>query len=115
MPTELQIDEQAVEKSSYHITMSFKDEEGQPVTPKSAKWSLLDTAGATINGRSAVTIGSLATQMTVALYGADLAIVGTGDREDRVFLVQATYTSGATDYPLKDSLTFPVYNLVGVT
>jgi len=53
--------------------------------------------------------------MTIALSGLDLAIVGTGQRETRVLTVQATYTSGAVQYPLNDSLRFPVYNLAGVS
>jgi hypothetical protein len=114
MPTELLIEDQAVEKSSYFITCSFKDEDGQPVTPTAAKWSLTNTAGTIINSRDEVAM-SLATQVTVALSGLDLAISGSGQRETRVFTVQATYTSDAVDYPLKDSLKFPVYNLVGIT
>lgn len=115
MPTELQIEDQAVEKSSYFVTCSFRDEDGQPVTPSVAKWSLTDTAGGAINGRTNVTIASPATQNVIALSGLDLAILGTGEREDRVLTVQATYTSGATNYPLKDSLQFPVFNLIGIS
>lgn len=115
MPTELQIEDQAVEKSSYFVTCSFRDEDDQPVTPTVAKWSLTDTAGGAVNGRTNVAIASPATQNVIVLSGLDLAISGTGQREDRVLTVQATYTSGATNYPLNDSLKFPVYNLVGVT
>jgi len=115
MPTELLLVDQAVEKSSYFITCSFKDEDDQPVTPDSAKWRLTDTDGTVINSRSAVVLSSLATQVTIALSGLDLAIVGTGQRETRVLTVQATYTSGLVEYPLNDSLRFPVYNLAGVS
>jgi len=58
MPTELLVEDQAVEKSSYFVTCRFRDEDGQAVTPDAAKWRLTDTLGTVINSRSAVVLSS---------------------------------------------------------
>ncbi|MDE8535581.1 hypothetical protein PZC41_14865, partial [Staphylococcus aureus] len=65
----------AKEKGTYTITISFFDEDGDPVTPTAATWSLLTSCGDIVNGRNAVVIGSLSTTATILLTGDDLAII----------------------------------------
>jgi len=119
MPTEIKIDgDYAVEKSTYVVTMNFKDENDDAVVPTAATWTLSDGNGATINGRLDVVLSGLAAEMSVALSGDDLAIAAgfSGNAEKRIFTVEATYNSDlGVGLPLRDQLEFPVYNLGAVT
>ena len=119
MPTEIKIDGNfAVEESTYIVTMNFTDEDGDPVVPISATWTLTDENGAVVNSRTGVVLSGLAAEMEVVLSGNDLAIASgfSGNAEMRVFTVEATYNSDlGSGLPLKDQLKFPVYNLAAVT
>ena len=119
MPTEIKIDgDFAVEESTYIVTMNFFDEDDEPVAPASAYWTLSDSNGAIINSREDVELSGLASEMSVVLSGDDLALTTrfTGNAEERVFTIKATYNSDlGVGLPLNDQLSFPVYNLNYVT
>jgi hypothetical protein len=119
VPTEIKIDgEFAVEKSTYIVTMNFKDENGDAVAPASAAWTLTDASGNVINGKEDVALSGLAAEMSVVLSGDDLALAAgfSGNSERRIFTVAATYNSDlGVGLPLRDQLEFPVYNLGAVT
>jgi hypothetical protein len=119
MPTEIKIDgEFAVEKSTYIVTMNFKDENDDAVVPTAATWTLTDEGGNTINGRLDVVLSGLASEMSVVLSGDDLALAAgfSGNSEKRIFTVHSTYNSDlGVGLPLRDQLEFPVYNLGAVT
>jgi putative intracellular protease/amidase len=104
---------EAVEQSSYVITLGFLDAAGNLVTPDSASWTLSTAAGTVINGREEVTISPLAATVTIVLSGADLAlVVGDNAPARRLLTVEATYSSdeGAA-LPLRDEYEFAVRHL----
>lgn len=111
MPTTIKT--QAVEESTYVVTVSFTNAAGTAVTPSSASWSLFDKDGDVVNSRSAVAISSLDTSVDIVLSGDDLQIaVG----KTRKLLVQAVYSSDeGSNLPLNDQMTFQIQDLVGVT
>jgi hypothetical protein len=110
MPTELAAP--ANERSTYAITLTFRDEAGTLVTPTAATWTLTDDGGAVINGRLDVPL-SAASSVVVVLSGADLAV--GSDRNRRVLTVEATYTSSlGSGLPLVDEVRFAITPLVGV-
>jgi len=119
MPSEIRIDgEYAVEKSTYIVTLTFKDEDNDPVTPATGTWTLTDEDGTVINSREDVAIGSLDTSVDVVLSADDLAVSSgfTGVSEKRIFTFEGTYNSDlGVGLPLKDQLIFPVYNLGAIT
>jgi len=109
----LELDGKAVEKSTYVITLSFKDESGSAVTPNSANWTLTDGAGAVINNRENVVI-TPAESVDIVLRGADLAL-SENDNGMRLLTVEALYNSSlGNDLPLKDSVKFYIVNLVKI-
>jgi len=115
MPTIIRIDgEFAVEESTYVITCDFIDDEGQPVIPKTAKWTLTDESGNIINSRVDVEITSLAATVYIVLKAADLALSAgfSGVSQNRVLTIESTYDSThGPDFPLNDQVLFPVVNL----
>ena len=119
MPSEIRIDgEYAVEKSTYIVTLTFKDEDNDPVTPASGTWTLTDEDGDVINSREDVAISGLSTSNDVVLSGDDLAVSPgfAGVSEKRIFTFEGTYDSDlGAGLPLKDQLVFPVYNLGAIT
>jgi len=103
----------AIEKSTFVITATFKDENGSAVTPTSITWTLTDGDGNVINNRDAVSI-TPNTSVDIVLSGDDLAL--TSGSALRILTTEAVYSSSAgTNLPLKDSVSFLVKNLVAVT
>lgn len=82
----------ATERSTYVITVAFRDETDAAVTPSAATWTLTDRAGAVINSRSAVAITPLATSANIVLTGDDLALPDVRYRY-RLVTVEYTYSS----------------------
>jgi hypothetical protein len=108
---------EAVEKSTYVVTVAFTNKAGAPVTPDSCTWSLTTYAGVAINSRTAVVITPLSTSVDIVLSGLDLALQ-TGETNEgmRLLTVQAVYSSteGAS-LPLKEEYVFRVRGLTAVT
>ena len=67
----------AVECSTYVITVAFTDDEtpANSITPSTFHWSLVDSVGTVINGRSDVS-ETPASIVSIVLTGADLEIAG---------------------------------------
>jgi len=78
----------AVEGSTYIVTATFTDQDGDPVTPTSVSWELVDEDGETIN-TGTPTPGST---VNIVLKGTDLTV---GERENAVLYmtVSAVYNS----------------------
>lgn len=107
--------ENAIEGSTYAITVTFRDDEGALVVPSSATWTLSDPCGDVINARDGIAIGSLASSVTVVLSGNDLDLVDDDDTGERIFTVEAVYSSDlGNDLPMKSEVTFTITALVNV-
>lgn len=114
MPTTLTTN--AIEKSTYAVTVAFLDDAGMAVTPSAATWSLTDDRGVVVNSRSAVAISPLASTATIVLSGADLAISASYNGRRRHLLIEYMYTSSLGAGLLgKDVAYFDVLDLAGVT
>lgn len=119
MPTTLT--EIAQEKSTYLITFNFLDEDGDPVVPATATWSLTDDSGNIMNSLENEALTPAST-ITVALSGDDLQVgssettlprVGNRNTVRRHIVVEATYDSviyGA-GLNLNDEAVFELENL----
>lgn len=105
----------AIEESTYAITISFTDETGAAVVPSSATWTLTDTQGTIVNSRSAVAISSLASSKTIVLSANDLSLAGYFGN-DRILTVEAIYTSSlGAGLPLKQEVRFTITDLLNIT
>lgn len=108
------LDEAALEQSSYVVSASFYDENGDAVTPDSVTWTLTDLEGAVINSREDVSI-TPASSVSIVLQGDDLQITGTTLPEWREFAIEAVYTSATHgSMNLNEGVRFKVCPLVGV-
>lgn len=106
---------EAVEKSTFVVPLTFRDENGDAVVPTAATWSLMSEYGVTVNERSGVAFDSLASTVNVVLTGSDLATLGELDNCTRLLLVEATYSSSlGTDLNLREEIEFSIRPLVGV-
>ena len=105
----------AVERSTYAVTVAFTDDAGDAVTPSSATWTLTDKQGTVVNSRDAVTISGLSTSVTLVLSGADLAVGSPYFGAERVLTIEAVYTSDlGAGLPLKSETTFTISDLLNV-
>lgn len=107
---------QPVEKGTIVITVTFTDETGAAVTPKTLTKTLTDSSGAVMNSISdvEVTVG-LASTMVFVLTGDDLQI-GSDRNPKRHFTLKTTYDStNGTDLTLNVPIIFEIYNAVGIT
>lgn len=99
---------EANEESTFFVTCTFKDEDGNAVTPSSIVWSLRNGAGNIINGRDSQVISSLASVVVITLTGDDLDR-GTGP--ERYLTIEAVY--GADNLPLVDEYKFTIKDMKG--
>lgn len=117
MPTALTV--HAIEESTYVITVSFTDEDGNPKTPTSVIWSLTDKNNNIINSREdkVAIIVAPATSVEIVLSGDDLAMqAGEWSGVKRILTVEAVYDSAlGIGLPLKESAHFTLDNLVAVS
>lgn len=105
----------ANEQSTFVVTVAFKDEEGNDVTPTSMNWTLTDSDGNVINNRENVVVNSPSSSEDIVLSGDDLAVTDENNRV-RILTVEAVYSSSlGSNLPLKDDVTFTVDNLIAVS
>ena len=104
------------EKSTFIITATFRDEEGELVIPKSGlNWTLTDRQGNIVNGREAVVI-SPSTEVNIVLTGDDLAVDSTLDSVKRYLSIRGTYDSTyGTDLNITDEYEFEIDDLRGIS
>lgn len=112
MPTTLT--DSAIEKSTYILTVSFTDEDGNAVTPNDGTtWTLTDDNGEVINSRRDVAIVE-ASSVEIVLSGNDLQALDSADPW-RKLIVEGTYDSNAgNNLPFKDEVKFPFVDLAAV-
>ena len=103
---------QVNEKSTYTVTVSWKDSDGNLISLDSLKWSLVTYEGTTVNSRDQVEITNPDNEQKITLSGDDLAILDNRGIEQRWLITEATYTDndGATR-PLTGSYQFSIKNL----
>ncbi len=110
MPTT--ISTKARDKSTFVVTAAFKDAAGAAVSPSAVTWTLMDADGDVVNSRTAVSVAP-GTSVDIVLSGEDLDYA---DGAVRVLLIEATYTSTeGADLPLKETVTFTIEDLLGVS
>ncbi len=106
--------DKAVEKSTFIITASFTDENGDAVIPNSIKWTLSDSSGDIMNSREDIEILTPAATVTIVLSGLDLAIIDTD--LNRFLAIEAEYDSAlGSDLPLNEELQFKIRPLVNIS
>lgn len=114
----ISLDVHAVEKSTYVITATCKDEDGNDVVPSLMTWTLTDESGTVINSRENVSVATPAAETDILLQGLDLAIQSgeTSGTVGRVFSVYAEYNSVlGSGLPLRGEVRFYIDNLLKVT
>lgn len=96
------------------LTLAFTDQDGDPITPDSAAYTLYNEKdSAIINSRNATAIGSLAASVDLELTPADNVIVDTErETEQHVLYVRWVYN---TDKVGQQEQEFNVINLTKVT
>lgn len=105
MTTELTL--VAGDRSSYVVTVSFEDEDGDPVTPLSAEWTLTNELGVVINTRDGEEITPLAASVEIVLGGADLA---WSDGQERFLVIEAKYNGVVNNMDLTGQASFTLDN-----
>lgn len=110
MPTTLTT--RAIEQSTFALAVTFTDEAGAAVIPNDIAWSLLDKDGLVVNGQNGIVLPPAAS-VTILLAGDDLK---SSEGSTRVVLIEGSYDSDlGTDLPLRDTVTFQIANLIGVS
>jgi hypothetical protein len=83
---------EAVEESTFIVTVEFFDSDGAAVAPRLVDWTLRDQDYAIVNGRDAVDVPTPGTSIHVALTGDDLTLPDSTKRQ-RYLFVRAIYDS----------------------
>lgn len=110
MPFELT--DKAIDRKLYVVSAGFLDHDSQPVTPKTATWTLTDGRGNVINSRLNQAITPLAPTANIVMYGLDTAYALAAER---IVTVEYTYDSDlGNDLPAGDQARFEIDNLVAV-
>lgn len=106
----------AIENSTYIVTVSFKDSTGSAVAPTLASWSLFDEDGNIVNLRSQVDIPSPGSEEAVVLTDDDLALPDD-TKPMRYLLIEALYDSVVygNDLSLREEIKFKISNLQSFT
>jgi hypothetical protein len=109
------LSESANEGCTYVVTVSFTDEDGTPVVPTAATWTLSYTNSDDINGRTDVPITPLSTSADIVLTENDM-VCRTDLNDDVVVLtVKYTYDSSlGTGLKCVDEREIAVINMVNV-
>ena len=110
----IKIKERATEASTYLVTLTVTDEDGTPMTPNTAVWTLVDQNGVVVNSREDVVFDSLGPTMEILLYGDDLLLPGTDvDDEFRTIVAEGTYDSShGSNLPFVYDAEFRVNNVI---
>lgn len=96
----------AADEGTYVITCTFTDADGSAVTPNTLTWDLTDSARATINSRTAVSV-SPSTSVDIVLSGDDLDY---SDGVERIFSIEGDYDSSTygSSLPIKEQAKFNI-------
>lgn len=103
----------ATEGSTYVVTCTFTDEDGDAVTPDTdVTWTVRKTDGTQVSTGTA----SKAATVNVIIKGSDLSAADTsGDAQTLTLILETTYTSSlGVGLPLVKMAKFSVDNELGV-
>lgn len=101
----------ATEGSTYVVTASFTDEDGNAETPTAITWTLTDDDGNVVNEREDVPVETPAASVEIVLSGDDLD-AGGREAAELIMTVNATYDSDlGSDLPLVDQCRIVVVGL----
>ena len=108
----IKLRDNAIEKSTYIITVSFTDSDGGAVSPKLASWTLKDEDGNIINNRNSVDIPTPSSEEDIVLTGDDL-VLSDITKPYRYLLIEALYDSitYGNDLSLRDEARFKISDL----
>ena len=102
-----------LERSTLALVASFRDENGELITPSIITWSLTDGDGNIVNSRADES-ASPANTIAIVLSGDDLAMTA-GDDGRRQVVIRATYDGDlGDDLPITGMIEFTVRNVPGV-
>lgn len=106
------LDKDAVEESTFIISLSFRDELNQPVTPLQATWTLSTESGDVVNNRENIPVVPLESDSFIVLTGPDLALPDSDDRT-RLVLIQSSYNSVkyGSNLQLNEEVSFKITDL----
>lgn len=106
------------EGSTAVVTIIIKDQAGDPATPKTGVWTILNSSGAVINSKKEVAISPLSSEMEVGLYGDDLPCIDQ-EKCQITFIFEGTYDTtingeAVVDAPIRKELKFLVINITTI-
>lgn len=102
----------AIEESTYIVTVTATDEDGDAVTFNSFNWTLRGSDGEVVNSRNGIVPASLESPINIVLSGDDLDLA---DGPERTLILQATYDSTlGNNLPIKDQVLINIKGLAGV-
>jgi hypothetical protein len=103
----------AIEKSTFVITVAFTDSNGVAVIPNQVLWTLTNQNGDLVNSREDVSVTPAST-VNIVVSGDDLAMEGYGSR--RILTILAVYDSEyGENLPLRARAVFNIDDLVAVS
>jgi hypothetical protein len=81
----------AEEYSNYTVSIAFKDEVGNAVTPTAATWTLIDGNSLVVNSKSDISISSPGSTENINLTSSELTISANDNK--RTLIIDYTYNS----------------------
>jgi len=110
-----QLENSAIEKSSFVIRCTVRDANQALVTPTSMVWTLSDTKGRIINEKEDVPVVDPSSVEDILLYGEDLALEQRNNRM-RIFTMLATWSgSYGESIPVRKAVRFEIKDLLKVS
>lgn len=103
------------ERSTGKVAYTLRDENGDPATPNNLWWSLVDEDMSTIVNEKENESVAPASTVTIALSGADLAILHGKPLETRYLVFEGDYDSDlGENLPINDHVSFQVEGIAKV-
>lgn len=101
-----------IDGSTTVMTVRFRDDDGNPVTPNNIYWSMYDRDGNIINSRSQEEVIPPDTDIKILLQGNDLVLDEEHRRAERFVKVWGTFDSNlGTDLPFVEEIAFVISDI----
>jgi len=106
---------EALEKSTFVVTINPKDEAGAAVTPQSGAWYLKDESGNAITSSTSTGL-SLSSTMYATFSGTDLSLDNDDDAGVRSCIFIGTYNGDrGNGLAVRDKCTFRIVKIADAT